>query len=83
MHPALTSARVVVVTRQGCHLCDEAIVAIETVCREKNISRQAVDVDSDPELRAAYTDHVPVTIVDGAQHSLWFVDAGRLAAALG
>lgn len=83
MHPALTAARVVVVTRQGCHLCDEAIVAIDTVCREKDVSWQAVDVDTDPELRVAYTDHVPVTFVDGVQHALWFVDAGRLAAALG
>ncbi len=43
---------------------------------------QAVDVDADPALRRQYTDHVPVTFVDGEQHGLWFVDAGRLAAAL-
>nr|WP_269779452.1 glutaredoxin family protein [Propioniciclava soli] len=79
----MTSARVVVVTREGCHLCDDALVAVETVCRERGISWQAVDVDADPELRARYTDHVPVTFVDGAQHSLWFVDAGRLREAVG
>lgn len=83
MHPALTAARVVVVTRRGCHLCDEALVAIDTVCRERNVSWQAVDVDTDPALRAALSDHVPVTFVDGVRHAEWFVDPGRLAAALG
>lgn len=83
MHPALSAARVVVLTREGCHLCDDALVAVETVCREEGVSWQAVDVDADPQLRARYTDHVPVTFVDGTQHSLWFVDAGRLREAVG
>ena len=81
--PAQSDARVVVLTREGCHLCDEAIAIIETVCAEHDVRWQAVDVDSDPELKAAYTDHVPVTFVDGQQFSLWFVDAERLADALG
>jgi hypothetical protein len=53
--------RIVVLTRQGCHLCD---------------------VDSDPELQRRYTDQVPVTFVDGAQHDFWRVDPARLKAAL-
>ena len=80
--PAQSDARVVVLTREGCHLCDEAIAIIETVCAEHDVRWQAVDVDADPALRRQYTDHVPVTFVDGGQHGLWFVDAGRLAAAL-
>ncbi len=80
--PPLPDARVVVLVRQGCHLCDDAIAIIETVCRERDVPWQAVDVDDDPVLRARYTDHVPVTFIDGRQHSLWFVDAERFAAAL-
>jgi hypothetical protein len=41
-----------------------------------------VDVDSDPELQRRYTDQVPVTFVDGAQHDFWRVDPARLRAAL-
>lgn len=78
----LPDARVVVLVREGCHLCDDALGIIETVCRDAGASWQAVDVDADPELRARYTDHVPVTFVDGAQHALWFVDAAELAGAL-
>lgn len=76
------SARVVVLVREGCHLCTDAEAVIATVCRELNVSWQAVDVDADADLRARYTDHVPVTFVDGVQHALWFVDADALRAAL-
>ncbi|QIK73816.1 glutaredoxin family protein [Propioniciclava coleopterorum] len=74
--------RVVVLVRQGCHLCDDAVVTIGEVCAQRDIAWSAVDVDTDPELQARYTDHVPVTFVDGEQHSLWFVDRDRLVAAL-
>lgn len=76
------SARVVVLVRQGCHLCDDALTVVERVCRERDVSWRAVDVDGDDDLRARYTDHVPVTFVDGRQHALWFVDADALGAAL-
>ncbi|HOA88915.1 glutaredoxin family protein [Propioniciclava tarda] len=76
------TARVVVLVRTGCHLCDDAQRIIATVCQDTGDSWQAVDVDSDPELRSAYTDHVPVTFVDGVQLSLWFVEADALRAAL-
>ncbi|HHU39727.1 MAG TPA: glutaredoxin family protein [Propionibacterium sp.] len=79
----LPGTRVVVLTRQGCHLCDDAIAVIETVCRERDVPWQAVDVDGDAALRAQYTDHVPVTFIDGRQHAQWFLDAERFAAALG
>lgn len=80
--PALPDARVVVLVRQGCHLCGDALTIIETVCRGARASWQAVDVDAEPALRERYTDHVPVTFVDGVQHALWFVDAARLTDAL-
>ena len=76
------AARVVVLVRDGCHLCDDALVIVRDVCQERDVPWQAVDVDSDDDLRARYTDHVPVTFVDGRQHSLWFVDAAALGSAL-
>lgn len=74
--------RVVVLVRDGCHLCDDALRSIETVCREFDVPWRAVDVDADADLRARFTDHVPVTFVDGRQLSLWFVDAAQLRSAL-
>jgi Glutaredoxin-like domain (DUF836) len=41
-----------------------------------------LDIDSDPDLQRRYTEQVPVTFVDGAQHDFWRVDPVRLKSAL-
>ena len=71
-----------VLTREGCHLCEEAIAAVAAVCAETGETYATRDVDADPELREKYTDQVPVTFVDGAQHDFWRVDPARLRTAL-
>ena len=76
------AARVVVVTREGCHLCDDALTSIATVCQDMNVTWQTVDVDADPALKREWNDHVPVTFVDGELFSRWFLDADRLRDAL-
>jgi glutaredoxin len=76
------SARVVVLTRDGCHLCADAIVVVQEVCSEVGARYTEVDVDGDPELRRHYTDQVPVVFVDGRQHDFWRVDPQRLRTAL-
>ncbi|HOB03897.1 MAG TPA: glutaredoxin family protein [Propionibacteriaceae bacterium] len=73
---------VVVLVREGCHLCDDALGVIAEVCADAGRPWTAIDVDSNPELKATYTDHVPVTFVDGDVLSFWFVDRDQLAAAL-
>jgi glutaredoxin len=75
-------ARVVVLVRDGCHLCVDAVATVSAVCAATGDSWETVDVDSDAALRAEYTDHVPVTFVDGVRHALWHVDADALAQAL-
>ncbi len=74
--------RVVVLTRDGCHLCADAIAIVAEVCAETSTSYAEVDVDDDAELRRRYTDQVPVVFVDGRQHDFWRVDPRRLRAAL-
>jgi glutaredoxin len=74
--------RVLVLTREGCHLCDQAIEVVAAVCAEAGEAYATRDVDADPELREKYTDQVPVTFVDGAQHDFWRVDPARLRTAL-
>jgi glutaredoxin len=78
-------ARVRLLTRPGCHLCDEARTVVAEVCAELGESYEEVDIDrpdGDAELRRRYTDEVPVTFVDGAQHDFWRVDPARLRTAL-
>jgi len=74
--------RIVVLTRPGCHLCETAVQTIAAVCAQTGDQWAERDITSDAELTRRYTDQVPVTFVDGAQHDFWRVDAARLQAAL-
>ena len=74
--------RVLILTRKDCHLCDQAIELVAAICAETGEAYATRDVDENPELHQRYTDQVPVTFVDGAQHDFWRVDPARLRAAL-
>jgi len=78
----MSQARIEVLTRVGCHLCDQAVEVIRAVCAETGDTFSERDVDSDPELLRRYSDQVPVTFVDGAPHDFWRVDPVRLKRAL-
>ena len=76
------TARVTLYTRVGYHLCEQAREVVRAVCAETGEGFEEVDVDSSVELQEAYTEQVPVTLVDGRRHDFWRVDATRLRAAL-
>ena len=50
----------VLVTRQGCHLCDQALDHLRSLGYEP----QLADVDSDDRLHDVYDWRVPVVLVD-------------------
>jgi 4a-hydroxytetrahydrobiopterin dehydratase len=60
---------VVLYTRKNCPLCDNAKSAIRAAAslHRLPITLREVDIDEDPELRARYTDDVPVVHVDGVE----------------
>jgi glutaredoxin len=74
--------RVRLLTKPGCHLCEDARAVVQLVCAELAEQFEDVDITGYPELMARYGDQIPVTFVDGAQHDFWRVDAQRLRAAL-
>ncbi|MEO5610050.1 MAG: glutaredoxin family protein [Ornithinibacter sp.] len=76
-------ARITLVTRPGCHLCDVARVTVSAVAEEVGVGWTEVSIDDDAVLRERYAEQIPVTLVDGARHDYWRVDAARLRAALG
>lgn len=78
----MTRPRVRVLSRPGCHLCQDAIALVDAVCAEIGETYVVQDITDDPELVRRYTDQVPVTFVDDAQHDFWRVDPDRLRAAL-
>lgn len=72
--------RVVVATRVGCHLCDEAVATVAAVCEPGTWA--SVDVDAHPEVRARFTDHVPVVWVDRRLLTYWTLVRDDLVRAL-
>jgi glutaredoxin len=54
---------VIVYTRVGCHLCEEA----EASLVRHGLRPVLVDIDQDPALRQRYTDCVPVVEIDGRE----------------
>jgi glutaredoxin len=63
--------RVVLYTRKGCHLCDNARDLVREVCSSEDVAWREVDVDADPEVRARLSDLTPVVEVDGEQVGYW------------
>jgi glutaredoxin len=77
------SARILLYSKPGCHLCADARAVIERVCADTGTSFDEVDITTSPELMAEYGEQIPVTFVDGAQHDFWRVDEQRLRNAIG
>lgn len=73
---------VTVMSREGCHACDDAIADVRRICDELGVPWSVSDVDADPELRAEYGDQVPVILIDGVEHGFWKVEEERLRRAL-
>lgn len=53
--------RVELITRRGCHLCEDA----EQLLRDAGAEFELRDVDADPELVRLYDFRVPVVLIDG------------------
>ena len=66
------------ITRQGCHLCDDALGALRAV----GVDPELRDVDADEELFGLYDWRVPVVMVDGRVVAEGRIDQEALRKAL-
>jgi glutaredoxin len=73
---------VTLITRTGCHLCQDAEATLRRLAGELGFGYRELDVDSDPVRRAEYSDRVPVILIDGKEHGYWRVEEPRFRAAL-
>lgn len=53
--------KVELITRKGCHLCEDALKLLQSI----GLDPVLLDVDGDPQLFAEYDFRVPVVRVDG------------------
>jgi hypothetical protein len=74
--------RVLLLSRPGCHLCEEARAVIARVTAELGVGWTERDITASQDDLAQYADMIPVTFVDGVQHDFWRVSADRLRTAL-
>ncbi len=70
----MSETRITLITRPGCHLCDDAKQVLERMGEpwtERN-------VEDSVDLEAEYGDRVPVVLLDGKEHGYWRVEEDRL-----
>jgi glutaredoxin-like protein DUF836 len=72
--------RLALLSRPGCHLCDEMRRQVEAILADVERQWEEVDVDSDPELARRYGETVPILFVNGRLFAK--IRLPRLAAAL-
>jgi glutaredoxin len=63
-------ARLVMYSRPGCHLCDDARVVLLRVGEPF----EEVDIESDDELLKRYLERIPVIALDGVELYDFFID---------
>jgi glutaredoxin len=73
---------ITLLTRPGCHLCDDARAVIARVAGELKIPWTERDITQSPDDLREYAEMIPVTLIDGVQHDFWRVDEHRLRRAL-
>jgi glutaredoxin len=71
-----------VYVRPGCHLCDEALIALERLRADIPFSLETVDIESDDDLHRRYLERIPVIALDGAELYDYVVDERDLRARL-
>jgi hypothetical protein len=75
-------ARITLIGKPGCHLCDDARTVVERVAADTGTDWDELSILDDAALAEQYWEHIPVVLVDGEPHDFWRVDEARLRAAL-
>ena len=73
---------ITLLSRPGCHLCDDARAIIARVASEQGVTWEERDITQSQDDLLAYGEQIPVTLIDGVQHDFWRVSEDRLRAAL-
>lgn len=79
-----------VYTKPGCHLCEVAITAVNSVVSkikaqsspDVQIELTELNILEDENLLARYAEEIPVLQINGETHAYWKVDEARLRVAL-
>ena len=83
------SVSVTLLTKPGCHLCDEARKVVAKVLADiaetdgaPSVLLDEQSILDDPALVEKYSEEIPVVLIDGRVHNIWRVDPDRFRSAL-
>ena len=70
----MSKPHVIIYSRPGCHLCDEAKAAIQNSGCTDQFTFEEVNIESDDELLRKYKYDIPVIVIDGVETFIHRVD---------
>jgi len=73
---------VTLITRDGCHLCEDAERELAALSKELGFELIVLDVDADRARANEYSERVPVILIDGVEHGYWRLEESRFRAAI-
>ena len=68
---------VIIYSRPGCHLCDEAKAAIQSAGIDDQFTLEEINIESDDELLRKYKYDIPVIAIDGVETFIHRVNPGE------
>ena len=71
----MSKPHVIIYSRPGCHLCEEAKAAILSAGCTDQFTLEEVNIESDDELLRKYKYDIPVIAINGAETFIHRVDA--------
>ncbi len=69
-------------TKPGCHLCEDALAALQRLRAEVPFEIRERDIEQDEALLRAYFERIPVIAVDGVELCDHFLDEDAVRQAL-
>jgi hypothetical protein len=74
----MPEARITLITRPGCHLCEVAAGELDRVAAASGESWTELNIEDDIELEREYAERIPVILLDGKEHGYFRVEPERL-----
>jgi glutaredoxin len=68
---------VIIYSRPGCHLCDEAKEGIDRVGCGELFTLEVVNIESDHDLLKKYKYDIPIVLINGTEHFRHRVDVNK------
>ena len=82
----VTTARLTLIGKPDCHLCDDARDVVASVIDElgaaSSITLEELSILDDAALNEKYWEEIPVLLINGTVHNIWRIDPVRLRTAL-